>query len=177
MQKIYKYQRYLLRGHAALYGLVLFALLFFWSIPWLIRFAGYMVIPEYYKMRIYLSITVLLFAGLVHFLSKEFKGTLYIVSDEKLELRQPYKKIVLYFENVTRFRYVEMPFVRGFAVISTPDLSIRLPFVIEHFSALVEAIYENLKRNNNEQVIAGEEYERLKRNALLNEQTTARIYR
>ncbi|MBD3347408.1 MAG: hypothetical protein GF401_20320 [Chitinivibrionales bacterium] len=177
MQKTYRYQNYLLKGHLALYGLLAFGMIFLWATPWLVHWAGYGVIPQFYRLRLYLSVTILLFAGLTHIISRELRGTSWVLSDDTLLWRRLFRTTVLHCENVTTFRYVALPFVRGFAVLKTPKVEIRLPFVIDRFSELIDSLYENLKRHNRESAIPREEYRRLKRNALLSEYTTARIYR
>jgi hypothetical protein len=123
------------------------------------------------------SMMVVFFALLTSILNRELQNTVYIVNNDGVIKKTPYKIKVAQFSGITRFRHVRFPLIKGYGQIEYSEGTIRLPFTIEKLPECIGDIEKRLETLGKQDVYDAENIRVFKQKALVSERTIDRISR
>ena len=145
MDKTFRYHRYLFVMARKLPGVSIGIIGACWLPPLFLYLAVY---HEFYMPLVRLalvgSLTVTFASLLIAMVLNELCNTLFIVSETSLVKKSPYKVRVIHFERAVAFRFVNIPLLKGFGLLSVPETAIRLPFLIDRLPECIAAIKNRL---------------------------------
>jgi hypothetical protein len=123
------------------------------------------------------SMMVVFIALLLAMLNRELLNTLYVVNDDGVIKKTPYKIKMAHFGAIRRFRYVRFPFVNGFGKIEYQGGAIRLPFIIEKLPECITDIEKRLEARGNQSIFDAENIAAFKQKAMINERIILQMSR
>jgi hypothetical protein len=129
------------------------------------------------KLSLNGSMMVVFIALLLSMLNRELQKTFYVVNDDGVIKKNPYKIRFAQFSSITRFRHVRFPFVSGYGKIEYDGGTIRLPFIIEHLPRCITDIEQRLDAHGKPKVYDAENIRTFKQKALISEQIIHQISR
>ena len=119
------------------------------------------------------SIMVVFATLLIRMILRELNKTVYIITDDAIIKKTPYKIKTAYFDQITRFRYVRF-FFKGFGKIDFLGGSIQLPFIIQDLSRCIVDIEGRLSLRGKRHVYDNDEVRLFKQKAMVSDAVIAR---
>ena len=149
---------------------------------WLPTLYVYMfVYSELYLPLIRLSLNgsmmVVFLALLSAMLNRELQKTIYAVNDDGIIKKTPYKIRFARYGEITRFRHVRFPLIKGYGKIEYSGKAIRLPFIIEKLPECIGDIEKHLDLNGKQSVYDADKIRTFKQKALISEHAIHEISR
>ncbi len=152
-----------------LFSLGYLAIAICWII--LIFLEGPILIYRFHFIRfaVFISISILIFLYMCHILFITLQETMYVLTDESLIKKNATRAVLVSLSEVEVFRYIHLPFGLGFGFIQTSSKKIRLTFLIEHLSELLQSLEEYFTKENKRSVFQSREIDTFKHRALITE--------
>ena len=119
------------------------------------------------------SLMVVFATLLIRMVLRELNKTVFIVTDDALIKKTPYKIKTAYFDQITRFRYVRF-FFKGFGKIDFQGGSIQLPFIIQDLSRFIVDIEGRLSLRGKQHVYDNGEVRLFKQKATVSDAVIGR---
>jgi hypothetical protein len=145
VETIYKPYRYLFAIGRNL-PRVTFGCMFLCWMPSLILYAFFYHHPyiPLIKLAFFFNLIILFMALLLSMIIHEVCGTTIIVSELSITKKSPYKTALIYFQNITQFRFVRIPLAKGYGLLRVPSGAVRLPFIFNHMDKCIDEIRSRL---------------------------------
>jgi hypothetical protein len=119
------------------FGLVLICWL-----PMLFLFlSGYHgIFPPLFRLTIVCTLTIIFIALLAAMILNELCNTAFLLTDNSIIKKMPYKTLVIHFDHIIKFRYIKIPVLKGYGKISVKGGGLRLPFIIDNLPECIDSI-------------------------------------
>jgi hypothetical protein len=102
--------------------------------------------------------------------------TVYVINDDGVIKKTPYKIKMAHFQKMIRFYYVGFPFAKGFGKIAYTEGTLCLPFIIQNLSQCIADIENHLMLSGKQDVYDNENIRRFKRKALISDTIIAQAF-
>jgi|GEM_PF-1693657 hypothetical protein len=176
MEKTFHYQSYIFAMAKNLPRISFGLILLCWIPPVLLYLA---VFREFYMPLVRLSIvgslTITFAALFLAMILNELCNTTYVVTDNSLIKKSPYKVKIVHFDRVIRFRYVKIPLLKGFGALMVSGGAIRLPFIIDRLPECIETIKQRLDAQAKEDLYDPLNLHAFQTKALAHEESVRRV--
>ncbi len=136
-----------------------------WLIPNLLQGPFLIFQAQLIRFAFYMSLTLLLILYLTRTVFITIRDTLYILSEDKLIKRNPFKMHVIPLSEVTAFRFIQIPLGFGFGYIKTSSKKLRLTFLIDNLVELIQLLEVYLSKENGQSIFKSSEIEAFKHQA------------
>lgn len=144
-RKIFRLQRRFLYTEVIFTAVVAGVFVLSW-IPSLLSFVTYgIVIGSALRAAIYVNSTIAALLFFLFFFKRELRRVEYIITDDRIIRKSPYKISLIRFTDVLRIKLVKTFPSRGFLVLYSNDGSIKVPLYLEELDIFLETLRKNLE--------------------------------
>ncbi|HON12443.1 MAG TPA: hypothetical protein PLE24_16385 [Chitinispirillaceae bacterium] len=144
-RKIFRLQRRFLYTEVIFTAVVAGVFVLSW-IPSLLSFVTYgIIIGSALRAAIYLNSTIAALLFFMFFLKRELRRVEYIVTDDRIIRKSPYRISLIRFTDVLRINFIKIFPSKGFLVLYSNDGSIKVPLYLEELDIFLETLRKNLE--------------------------------
>ncbi len=177
MERIFRYQPHFRQPDGIVASVFALLLLATWSIPLVVWLAPNMPLNPIFNLAVWLSVTIILIALFATILNRDIRETVFVVSDRRLARATPRGALALSFADVIEYSYRRLPFVKGWAVVRTRAVLIRLPLLIENLPECAALIRNRLLACGNLAAFDNRQIERFIQEARISDAAGKRVAR
>lgn len=114
------------------------------------------ILRQALRATIYLNITAFAIFMLYRFIKRDLRQTQIGITDKTIILKRKDSISSLNIEEITRIRFIKMPFIRGFIQLESPSAVLALPLYIENLSGFIESFRSAFKTSANKNLLDSE---------------------